>query len=91
MSVTLEEAKTYLRQDSADDDALITGLISAAEEMVKDLTRLDDEAFSEQSDTAKIAILYAVAYMYEHREQADHHELTLTLRSLLFGVREAKF
>ena len=91
MSVTLEEAKTYLRQDSADDDALITGLISAAEEMVKDLTRLDDEAFSEQSDTAKIAVLYAVAYMYEHREQADHRELTLTLRSLLFGVREAKF
>ena len=91
MSVTLEEAKTYLRQDSADDDALITDLISAAEEMVKDLTRLDDEAFSEQSDTAKIAVLYAVAYMYEHREQADHHELTLTLRSLLFGVREVKF
>lgn len=91
MSVTLEEAKIYLRQDSADDDALITGLISAAEEMVKDLTRLDDEEFSEHSETAKIAILYAVAYMYEHREQADHHELTLTLRSLLFGVREAKF
>ena len=91
MSVTLEEAKTYLRQDSSDDDALITELITAAEEMVKDLTRLDDEEFSEHSETAKIAILYAVAYMYEHREQADHHELTLTLRSLLFGVREAKF
>ena len=91
MSVTLEEAKTWLRQDSSDEDALITGLITAAEEMVKDLVRLDDEAFSEHSDTAKIAILYAVAYMYEHREQADHHELTLTLRSLLFGVREAKF
>ena len=91
MSVTLEEAKTYLRQDSSDDDALITELITAAEEMVKDLMRLDDEEFSEHSETAKIAILYAVAYMYEHREQADHHELTLTLRSLLFGVREAKF
>ena len=37
------------------------------------------------------AILYAVAYLYEHREEADHHELTLTLRSLLFGIREAAF
>ena len=91
MSVTLDEAKTYLRQDSSDEDALITGLITAAEEMVKDLTRLDDEAFSEYSGASKIAVLYAVAYMYEHREQADHHELTLTLRSLLFGIREAKF
>ena len=26
--------------------------------------------------------------MFEHREDADHHELTLTLRSLLFAVRE---
>ena len=38
-----------------------------------------------------VGILYAVAYLYEHREEADHHELTLTLRSLLFGIREAAF
>ena len=91
MSVTLEEAKVYLRQDSADEDQLITGLISAAEELVRDISRLDDEAFSKQSDVTKVAVLYAVSYLYEHREEADHHELTLTLRSLLFGVREAKF
>ena len=91
MSVTLEEAKVYLRQDSADEDQLITGLISAAEELVRGVSRLDDEAFSKQSDVTKVAVLYAVSYLYEHREEADHHELTLTLRSLLFGVREAKF
>ena len=91
MSVTLEEAKVYLRQDSVDEDQLITGLIGAAEELVRDVSRLDDEAFSKYSDTTKIAVLYAVSYLYEHREEADHHELTLTLRSLLFGVREAKF
>ena len=39
----------------------------------------------------RIGILYAVAYLYEHREEADHHELTLTLRSLLFGIRKAAF
>ena len=91
MSVTLEEAKVYLRQDSADEDQLITGLISAAEELVRDVSRLDEEAFSKYSEATNIAVLYAVSYLYEHREEADHHELTLTLRSLLFGVREAKF
>lgn len=91
MSVTLEEAKVYLRQDSADEDALITGLISTAEKLVQDVSRLDDDAFAEDDNTTQIAVLYAVAYLYEHREEADHHELTLSLRSLLFGVREAKF
>ena len=38
--------------------------------------------------TLRVAILYAVAYLYEHREKADHHDLTLTLRSLLFAIRE---
>ena len=36
----------------------------------------------------RIAILYTLGYLYEHREEADHHGLTLTLRSLLFAVRE---
>ena len=36
----------------------------------------------------KVAILYAAAYLFEHREKADHHALLLTLRSLLFAVRE---
>jgi hypothetical protein len=29
-----------------------------------------------------------VGYLYEHREEGDHHDLTLTLRSLLFAIRE---
>ena len=36
----------------------------------------------------RVAVLYAVGYLYEHREEADHHGLTLTLRSLLFSIRE---
>ena len=32
--------------------------------------------------------LYALGYLFEHREEADHHALALTLRSLLFGIRE---
>ena len=42
-------------------------------------------------ETMRVAILYALGYLYEHREEADHHALTLTLRSLLFGIREGVF
>lgn len=34
------------------------------------------------------AVLYALGYLYEHREDADHHELVLTLRNILSSVRE---
>ena len=36
----------------------------------------------------RIAILYTVGYLYEHREEADHHDLTLTLRAILSSIRE---
>ena len=39
----------------------------------------------------KIAVMYAVAYLYEHREDADHHALALGLRNLLFGIRREGF
>ena len=39
-------------------------------------------------ETLRVAVLYSLGYLYEHREEADHHALTLTLRSLLFGIRE---
>lgn len=37
----------------------------------------------------RVGILYSLAYLYEHREEADHTALTLTLRSILFSIREA--
>lgn len=42
-------------------------------------------------EVLKTAILYALGYLYEHREDADHHALALTLRSLLFAIREGVF
>lgn len=87
--IELDEAKTYLRVDSADEDTLILSLLETAEGLVKDLSRLDD--FEGNESKVRIAILYATAYLYENREKANHKELTLTLRALLFGVREAKF
>ncbi len=91
MIVTLEEAKLYLRVDGTEDDALILSLINTAEKLVQDITRLDDEGFALESATVRIAVLYAIAYLYEHRENAVHKSLTLTLRALLFGVREVRF
>lgn len=89
--IGLEEAKTYLRVDSADEDALILSLLETSEELVKDLSRLSDEEFEASENKVRIAILYATAYLYENRENSNHRDLTLTLRALLFGVREAKF
>ena len=98
--VTLEEAKTYLRVDSADEDAMTGILLSAAEQACAVVARLTDEKWaavnSDTEDTSltpiretmKVAILYALGYLFEHREEADHHELTLTLRSILFAIRE---
>ena len=62
----------------------------SAESLCADIVRLSSEEFA-GTQTAKIAVMYAVAYLYEHREDADHHALTLSLRSLLEGVRRSKF
>lgn len=134
--VTLEEAKTYLRVDTADEDSLIQSLLDSAEKLAVQVSRLSlvewaeveagtsqsikngsaadsalsqedaaggsaesaddadssltDDEIAEYRSMLKTAIMYAMAYLYEHREQADHHELTLTLRSLLFAIREGR-
>ena len=91
MLVSLEEAKNYLRVDSSDDDEFIQTLILTAERLVTDVSRLSTDYLVVQGDVVKIAELYAIAYLYEHREEADHKELILTLRNLLFGVRREVF
>ena len=91
--LTLDEVKKYLRVDSSDEDALITSLISMADSLVRDVSRMNsDSEISEASKPVMMAAeLYTVAYLYEHREEADHHDLMLTLRALLFGIREVTF
>lgn len=91
MVVTLNEMKNYLRVDFDEDDALIENMIGAAERLCMDVARMDSlEEFS-AVENAKISVLYAAAYLYEHREEADHRALTLTLRALLFGARKEAF
>lgn len=95
MEVTLEEAKTYLRVSSSDEDELIKNLITSATATVQDIARYSDDEWESSEEKIlirmRIAILYTVAYLYEHREDADHNQLNLTLRALLFGVRKEGF
>ena len=90
MSVALDEMKGYLRVDFDDDDELIQHFIIAGENLCADIARISVEELSE-IPSSKIAVMYAVAYLYEHREDADHHALTISLRSLLFGSRREVF
>ena len=91
MLVTLNEMKNYLRVDYDEDDALIESMIGASERLCMDVARMDDEGEFAKVENAKISVLYAAAYIYEHREEADHRALTLTLRALLFGARKEAF
>ncbi len=91
MLVTLEEMKTYLRVNFDYDDTLLTHFIDSAMKLCMDIVRMEDEAVFSAERNAKIVVMYAAAYLYEHREEADHHALTITLRSLLFGTRQEVF
>ena len=91
MIVTVEEMKSYLRVDFEDDNSLIENLITAAKKQCMDILRTDDEADLTAAQNGKIAVMFTVAYLYEHREEADHHAMDLTLRALLFGSRKEGF
>ena len=89
--VALEEAKQYIRVDSADEDEFISGLLETGETLCADVARMEISELEAHLPMVRIAVLYAAAYLYEHREQADHGELVQTLRSLLFGIRKEVF
>ena len=91
MELTLEEAKTYLHVDSSDEDALIRSLVGSATELCRNVARLGEDDDSGDESLMKGAVLYTLGYIYEHREDADHHELVMTLRSLLSSIREGAF
>ena len=91
MTVSVKEVKTFLRVDHNEDDTLIRSYIYAAESLYLDVMRTDDRTKLKSEKNAKVAILYAVAYFYEHREEADYKALTLSLRALLFGSRREEF
>ena len=91
MLVSLAEAKEYLRLDTDAEDSTVESLIGSAQSLCMDIARLDEETFESVGEIAKTAVLYALAYFYEHRDEADHKALTITLRALLMGIRKEGF
>ena len=91
MELTLEEAKNYLHVDSSDEDGLISSLIASSIKLCRDVARIKDDEDAKDESLLKMAVLYALGYLYEHRDAADHKQLMLTLRSILFAVREGVF
>ena len=91
MIITLEEMKNYLRVDHEDDDILLESLIVSSQQLCMDVARIPDEESFEKEPCSKVAVMYAVAYLYEHREDANHLELTLSIRALLSGIRQEGF
>ena len=87
MIVTLKEAKKYLRVDHDDDDSIIRKLVHTAETLCEGTLRKPAEPLP----INKVAVLFAVAYLYEHREKADMDELTRMLRYILATEREVAF
>ena len=85
--MTLAEVKAYLRVDYNDDDALITFLMSAAEEFMIGACG----KFDETKTKAKMVYLAAVQDLYDNRKLVASStqgysvsaNLTLMMRSLL--------
>lgn len=88
MIVTLEKTKEWLRVESNDEDALIEGFITAAEDIVGGILRFPLSELSEVPETVKQAVYYAVSVIYEHRESLDIAALMTSLRGMLFAYRE---
>ena len=86
--ISLPETKNYLRVDHCEDDKLILTLIDTAQRLVMDVGRMTEKQLAETEETSRQAMLYTVSYLYENRNTADYHVLTLTLRALLFAQRE---
>ncbi len=92
MLVTIDEIKTYLRIDGNEDDTMVDALMRTAQDMCLVVARCDEKDIREQDmNLMRTAIFYASAFLYEHREEADHNAFLKTLRALLAGVRREGF
>ena len=75
MLVPLAAVKQYLRIDGDEEDDLLTHFTETAEQICTALLRVKKLSKVEDQAIVRVAILYAVSYLYEHREEADHRGL----------------
>ena len=77
--------------DSSDEDVFVLRLMDTADSLIQQVTRRDSEELKEYESIVRTAELYVIAYLFEHREEADHKAMTETLKYLLFGIRKENF
>ena len=70
---------------------MIEAFIGSAQRKIQDILRCDDMTEFENNNSVRVAIMFVVAFLYEHREEADHEELNLTLRAMLSNLRGVDF
>lgn len=87
MVVTLEEAKLYLRVDGDEDNMLIASLIGAGEELCEGILRYPLSELPVIPEAVRQSILYAVANLYEHRENMDTRAVIDVMTRLMFAYR----
>ena len=73
-------------QENTDEDDLITQLIDTSKKLCEETLRQNT-----YSEVLRMAILYGVAYLYEHRETANYKELKQMLYHLLLADRKDIF
>lgn len=89
--ISLELVKEWMKLDRDEYDSMAQELLESASSICADVLRLNSVEELEPSPVNKIAILYCMAYLFEHREDADHNQLKINLRALLESERKAAF
>lgn len=84
--IGLDLVKTYLKVEHDEEDALLLNLLATSRQLCEDILREQGK-----SEVLQTAILYGVAYLYEHREEANHKELKESLYHLLLADRKEVF
>lgn len=87
MIISLEEAKSYLRVDGDEENALITSFIEAAEDICEGVLRFSLLTFEVVPEPVKQAVLYTTAQFYELRESIEVDVLIDMVKRLLFAYR----
>jgi uncharacterized phage protein (predicted DNA packaging) len=85
--VSLEEAKAYLKIEYDEEDDLLLSLIASAEDLCATILRKD----LPEDDTVRVAVLYAVSYLFDSRGETNMTDLVEMLKAILSGKREAVF
>ncbi len=87
MSVTLEQAKLYLRVDGDEEDALIASFLETAGQLCEGVLRMSLDEFEAIPKSVDQAVLFITANLYEHRENLDMKVVEDVVKRLLSPYR----